>query len=77
MGVCGVRSMGVCGAFGEGFLRVFWSNSNSNSNWGCGDGHVGKDDMMMNVVFQSQLTSCSGRKTPSPLPALISSSLAR
>ena len=42
--------------------------------------HVGKDDMddmMMNVVFQSQLTSSSDRKTPSPLPAPISSSLAR
>ena len=42
--------------------------------------HVGKgdrDDMMMNVVFQSQLTSSSDRKTPSPLPVLLSSSPAR
>ena len=42
--------------------------------------HVGKDDMddmRMNVVFQSQLTFYSDRKTPSPLRALISSSPAR
>ena len=42
--------------------------------------HVGKDDMddmMMNLAFQSQLTFYSDRKTPSPLPALISSLLAR